>query len=400
MQGKNVNVIVYGGSNTAGGGLEEDEKSIKGRFPVFLQAWWDSVITPAIGSRLKMKTVGIGGTSSSYYQFCYKVYLDDKNTDLAILDASANDAVAITLKNTSNVNRSLPLEQFLRQLLNEPNNPAVMFVNFYLTIREHLGCFNLMDLGQSLLSNHYNITTFNLRNLACDFKSGKFRITTKTNAQQAKDRYHMSLLGHAQTTYMIIEVIRKSIRRLLNAKKNTHDCTIASSAPKYEPLPPPIYIQPSNIIKNPLCWSGLTPHKKFMIKNSLNVSVLKSQGFSRSDSHVPIKNPKHMGRIYRSDCFSCWCGEKKGAEITFSFVVPTTKHSSVSLITRSNHYSGGLEVWLDKQQNKSVKISIKHRNRQTVVVAVAEGVRPGNHTLTIRITRKGNVPIVGIATGG
>ena len=64
LRGMTVNVAVYGGSNTAGGGLQEDEKSIKGRFPILLQGWWDNVITPVTGSRLNITIIGIGGTSS------------------------------------------------------------------------------------------------------------------------------------------------------------------------------------------------------------------------------------------------------------------------------------------------------------------------------------------------
>ncbi len=269
LRGQTVNVVVYGGSNTAGGGLQEDEKSIKGRFPLVLQGWWDSVITPVTGSHLNIKIIGIGGTSSSYYQFCYKVYLDHNNIDLVILDSSVNDGVRLRLKNSSNNNQSLPLEQFTRQLLNEPHHNAVMSVNFFLTKRTRRGCFNLMDLGQSLVINHYNITSLNLRNLACKFKSGKFHITAKAVKQQTKDKYHMSLLGHAQAAFMIIQVITKSIRRLLNdnyvlTNKTINDCTATTNVSQHQPLPPPKYIKPtSSIIKNPLCWTGLVPNKKF-----------------------------------------------------------------------------------------------------------------------------------------
>jgi hypothetical protein len=399
LQGKPVNVVVYGGSNTAGGGLQEDEKSIKGRFPIILQSWWDSVITPATGSRLNIKIIGIGGTSSSYYQFCYKVYLDHNNIDLVILDSSVNDGVALRFKNSTNINQSLPLEQFTRQLLNDPNNPAVMFVNFFLTIKTRRGCFNLINLGQSLVSNHYNITTFDLRNLACEFKSGKFHITAKTAKYQTKDKYHMSLLGHAQTTFMIIQVIRKSIRRLLNdshvlTNKTIYDCNATSNVSKHEPIPPPKYIKPtSSVIKNPLCWTGLAPDKKY-IRNTLKVSVLKRKGFDYTE-HVPMLSPHYRGKAYRTDCFSCWCGTKKGSEITFSFEAPD--HSSVSIFTRSNRDSGELEVWLDNDIEKRIRIYPKTRNRQTVVVAVATGVTSGNHTLTVRITKDGNIPVVGIA---
>ena len=401
LHGMTVNVAVYGGSNTAGGGLQEDEKSVAGRFPILLQKWWDSVITPATGSRLNVTIIGIGGTSSRYYEFCYNVYLDINNIDLVILELSVNDAVSVRLGNLTNFNFSLPLEQFTRQLLNEPNNHlAVMFVNFFLTIRRKSGCFNLVDLGQSLLSNHYNITTFNLRNLACNFKSGKFHTTANALKYQAKDRYHMSLLGHRQAAFMIIQVIKKSISRLLNDRhvltnKTIYDCNVTLHVFKRVILPPPKYIKPiSSIINNPLCWTGLTPDKNHMIRNTLKVSILKTKGFDYT-KHIPIISPKYHGKILRTDCFSCWLGTKKDSEITFLFEI---RHvSSVHLVTRSSRDSGKSEVWLNNNIEKRVKFYPKQANRQTVVVTVAEEVTPGNHTLTVRIARDGRVPVLGIA---
>ena len=406
LRGDTVNAVAYGGSNTAGGGIQEDEKSIEGRFPNVFQGWWENVITPVTGSRLNMKIIGIGGTSSSFYQFCYKVYLNDTNIDLALLDSSVNDGIAIRFQN-STANQSLPLEQFTRQLLNEASKPAVMFVNFFFTMRRWLGCFNLMDLGQSLISNHYHITTFHLRNLACVYKLGKFQITSKAIEHQTSDKYHMSLLGHAQAAFMIIQVISYSIRKLLNdtsvlTNKNVPGCStvslISSDISKYEPLPSPKYIKPPpSIIKNPLCWTGLTPdYKKKMIWNTLKVSVFKTKGFVYN-GNVPILSPSHHGKAYRTDSFSCWCGTKIGSEIIFSLVVPEL--SSINLITRSSRDSGKLEVWLDQHVEEHVRIYPKHGNRQTVVITVATGVQPGNHTLTVRVAKEGNVPVVGIAVG-
>ena len=401
LHGMTVNVAVYGGSNTAGGGLQEDEKSIKGRFPILLQGWWDNVITPVTGSRLNITIIGIGGTSSRYYEYCYNVYLDINNIDLVILESSVNDGVAIKLGNLTNSNYSLPLEQFTRQLLNEPNNLALMFVNFFLTVRRQSGCFNLVDLGQSLVSSHYNITTFNLRNVACDFKSGKFHITAKALKHQSEDRYHMSLLGHAQAAFMIIQVIKKSIKRLLNDRqmlirnKTIYDCNVPLHVSKCHPLPPPKYIKPtSSIINNPLCWTGLTSDKDNMIRNTLKVSILKTKGFSYT-KHISIVSPKYHGKIVRTDCFSCWLGMKKDSEITFSFEV---RHvSSANVITRSSLDSGELEVWLDKDMERRVKLYPQTVNRQTVVATVAKEMTPGNHTLTVRITKHGKVHILGIA---
>jgi hypothetical protein len=402
IHGETVNVVVYGGSNTAGGGLQEDENSIKGRFPNILEGWWKSVITPVTGSSLNVKIVGIGGTSSSYYQFCYKVYLDHNNVDLVILDSSVNDGVAVKLKNLDHMNESLPLEQFTRQLLSEPNHYAVMFVNFFLTRNRSCGCFNLMDLGQSLVTDLYNITTFNLRNLACEFRSGHFQITAKAVKHQAKDKYHMSLVGHAQAAFMIIQVITKSIRRLLNdshvvTHRTTNDCYTSPNVSKYEPLPPPKYIKPPfRIIKNALCWTGLAPDRKFKIRNTLKVSILKRKAFDHTED-IPIISPSYRGEVHRTDCFTCWRGKTKDSEITFLFEVPDVSPSvsSVNMFTRSSRDSGEFEVWLDSDARK--RIYPKTRQRQTVVVPVATGVRPGNHTLTVRITKDGNVAVLGIA---
>ena len=196
--------------------LQEDENSTRGRFPILLKGWWESVITPLTGSRLNMKIIGIGGTSSSCYQFCYKVYLDHNNIDFVILDLSVNDAVAIRFKNSGNINESWLLEQFTRQLMNEPNHRAIMFINFLNTKNRSRGCFNLMDLGQSPLTNHYNITTVNLRNLACH--------------AIRKPLNHISTLTH----------------------ETINDCgQTTSNISQHEPLPPPLYIKPtSRIIKN------------------------------------------------------------------------------------------------------------------------------------------------------
>ena len=399
LHGMTVNVAIYGGSNTAGGGLQEDENSIKGRFPILLQGWWDNVITPVTGSLLNITIIGIGGTSSRYYEYCYNVYLDINNIDLVILEVSVNDRVAVKLGNLTNFNYSLPLEQFTRQLLNEPNNLAVMFVNFFYIFKKY--CLNLVDLGQSLVSSHYNITTFNLRNLACDHRSGKFHDTVKARKHLTKDVFHMSLFGHAQTAFMIIQVIKKSIKRLLNDRqmlirnKTIYDCNVPLHVSKCHLLPPPKYIKStSDIINNSSCWTGLMPDKDHMIRNTLNVSILKTKGFNYT-KHIPMKNPKHHGKILRTDCFSCWLGTVKNSEITIQFEV---RHvSSVLLITRGNIGSGELKVWLDKDIENHVKIYPKYVDRQTIMVPVARKLKSGNHTLTVRITKDGNVSVVGIA---
>ena len=209
----------------------------------------------------------------------------------------------------------------------------------------------------------------------------------------------MSLLGHAQTAFMIIQVIKKSIRRLLNDRemltnKTIYDCNVPLHVPKSHPLPPPKFIKPTSIIVNNPNSPGQDSRQiKIMIRNTLKVSTLKTKGFHYT-KHIPMINPKHHGKILRTDCFSCWLGTKKHSEITFSFEV--RKVSSVHVITRGNIGRGQLKVWLDKDIERHVTIYPKYVDRQTLMIPVAREVKSGNHTLTVRITKDGIVPVVGI----
>ena len=86
------------------------------------------------------------------------------NRQCTVFQRTKNGDREITLQN---VNKTLPLAQLTRQLMNRENQPAIFYVNLFTTQDPSRGCFNLMDLAQSLLCDHYNITTFNLRNAIC-----------------------------------------------------------------------------------------------------------------------------------------------------------------------------------------------------------------------------------------
>ncbi len=131
LNGKAINAVIYGGSNCA-----------QGMFPVILRDWWNKVIKPISGSQLNQKIIGIGGTGSGYYQFCHEVYLEENETiDLVMLETAVNDLVNVVV-GPSNHSRSLPLEQFTRQLLKRPNNPAVFYVNLFLVNKQNCQCLS------------------------------------------------------------------------------------------------------------------------------------------------------------------------------------------------------------------------------------------------------------------
>lgn len=397
FKGEDIQTVVFGGSNSAGGGLQEEEHSLEGTFFNILNHWWRKVITPITGSRLNMKAIAIGGTSSRFFQFCYKVYLMENNYDLVLLELSVNEARAIKLPN---VNQSLPLEQFIRQLMSSPNNPVLLFVNFFYTFKPRLGCLNLMDLGQGLLCDRYKITTFNLRDSVCDQKNGAFLITSKALKLQAKDRRHTNLLGHAQIAWMMINVISVTLMKIM-ANDNISKIYIS----RYH-LPRPVYIKArNNMISHPLCWTTLTPnYKTALIHDTLNVSVVKYKGFVYVED-VLIGGIGYPGIVYRTDAYSGWEGEKYGFEITIAFtIVPEEEKSSllsrsVGLVSRTTREGGVAEVWLNDDYNDRVSVNHRADYRQTNVHMIAVRVSPGEHTLTTRIVKHGLVSFIGIVIG-
>ena len=123
------------------------------------------------------------------------MFLEDFQYDIAIMEMSVNDAKGNTLQN---VNKAQPMEQLTRQLMNCENRPAIFYGNIFTTKIPNHGCFNLMDFGQSLLCDHYDITTINLRDTICRLNNnGGYNVTTKAINIQSKDCSHIGLLGHA-----------------------------------------------------------------------------------------------------------------------------------------------------------------------------------------------------------
>ena len=61
-----------------------------------------------------------------FFQFCFGSYIH-KNPDLVFIELSVNDMRKVP----PNVNKSLPLEQFTRQVLTYSTEPAVVYVNLF-----------------------------------------------------------------------------------------------------------------------------------------------------------------------------------------------------------------------------------------------------------------------------
>ena len=121
---------------------------------------------------------------------------------------------------------------------------------------------------------------------------------------------------------------------------------------------------------------------------------------------VLIGGIKYSGHVYRTDAYGGWWANKKDSQITFAFnIMPTEEHRlhstrSVGLITRQSPTGGEVEAWMDDCFKKRVRIHLKKFFfRKTDVSIIAVHVPLGRHTLNVRITKGGDVPLTGIVIG-
>ena len=393
LKGESVQLTVIGGSNSGGAGVQEDEPGgAQGIFSLVITDWWAKEITPLTGSELELTLVSIGGTSSDFYQYCHHGYVKN-NPDLVILESSVNDLNVRT--QFRNVNRSLALEQLTRQLLSYPSQPALIYVNLYHGDYHRSGCKNLDDYGQRALSRAYKITSVRWRDLVCPLAVGNVREPLTGLDVLCRDEDHVNLLGHAQVSLMLINMIRKALLQIITNREKVRHSSLAQALPK------PVYIKTADkIISNPHCWTTITPNYQNKIKNNLDIKVVQNKMFV----YWPLIRMGYRcdpPRVCRTDAYSGWVGSTVGATLIVSFTVPRVAPDTRSVVfaTRTCSYCGKAKVWIDNDFENGRIVDAKIDMAQTSVNVIALRVNPGVHTLTISVLEPANVTVAGVMLG-
>ncbi|CAB4021352.1 Hypothetical predicted protein [Paramuricea clavata] len=430
LQGEDVYLDVFGGSNTAGAGLRKDEGDLEGRYSLVITHWWNKTITPITGSNLKLRQIAMGGTSSEFFQFCFASYIHEK-PDLVFIEMAVNDMRDLP----SNANKSLPLEQLTRQLLVYPKEPALVYINLFNCPYCNYSCTNIEDYGQDLLTDTYNITSLKWRNAVCS-KNARNNLKNPCDLI-CSDGMHINLLGHAHISLMLINLFRrilldhistvitnsgvshrKKSTRVARENKSTRvtsgiTLSMSDQLPprilrKQIALPRPVLIKKTTkIISEPLCWTNLSPnyHRINDVKNNLDVIITKTKGFFLETAKIGEKCSKPPCRV---DSVSSWTGKTIGANITFSFTVPEENYPlsaegiqtrSVAIGIRTCWNCGVADMWLDSDYKSKKIFSTKLHYGRTCAKILALHVEPGNHTLNVEIVRQGKVSIVAIMVG-
>ena len=398
LLGQDIGVIVMGGSISAGGGLMNDYSVVNGVYYRVFIDWWQKAIQPFTDSKVVLRNLAVGGTSSNFYSYCYKTLLKPQDSlDIVFLEFSLND---MFLFKHSSLPMASSLEKLTRSVLSEPNSPAVIFVNF---IRGELGiaqCDNLENHGQTMLAWHYGITSVGLRSSLCPNPGN-----IKTPAMFSSDGYHASIIGHAQIALMIIDSARNA---LLGAIDNAQLGLLREPSRQ---LPRHVFysMEKDNSGTKPLCFSLITPDINDKYFNpSLYAKETKNIGFQEVHNEAIgfRKRAQGDGMVApsRSDGFGGWQAEKENSTLKLQICLPQDNMlgfnvtRSVVVVFRTNGFGGKARIWLDDRK-PGIVINTYSVFEQTHLATVANHVTSGCHSLNVNTVNAGKSTLCGVLAG-
>ena len=405
LRGENISMLVIGGSHSAGGKLGLDENSLDGLYFKVFQKWWNETFGSFAKSFLNVTALTIGGTGSSFYAFCYRTFVPEGTSfDIMLIEMSANDKGRATAK---------PLEQLTRQALSYPSAPVVFYINVvhdfgvnpYTKKVENPSCVTLEDFGQTELARHYDITSFNLREIICRKEKGRWKVMHSSMA--GSDGKHIGVKAHAQIAYMMTEYVKNIYQEIAYNDNGINPLSInhvRGNDGSFN-LPSLFFIKrETEALKEPLCWTGKTPNVfKKLHHSNLKFEIKEKTGFSPCFKlYGQKRNVKRVARELRTDSQGGWCSRRRSSVLKLKIYVPrivgdnSFRTRSVTVLTK--HNGGIAAIWLDNHKNETIETNSTQmrRNRYDTIGHIVE---PGYHTITIKTLSNELFLVAGVFVG-
>ena len=397
-KGQQINAAVIGGSNSAGGKLGVDEKSLNGLFFRVFADWWNKTIGKATKSFMKVYPVTIGGTGSYFFAFCYKTFIPKNQIiDIVLIETSTNYIKA---------GKSEAYEQLTRQVLQYPSEPAILSINLV----SGLGldpktkkvinptCANLENFGQTEVARHYDITSISLKEVLCRKKDDQW--TAVVTNMAGSDGRHIGVKAHALVALLIIDYVRGVFNQGLNDLKSGN-----VNNPSW-PLPDLLRLKrDTEALKQPLCWTETTPDIfQDLHRPSLRIQITENNGFSPAGSMRNERSyDKNTNSDLRTDAKGGWFTRQRYSSLKLRIDIPSAKpcYKKRSVIISTKTYGTGAKavIWLDDKKNEGIYINTKSIYGQNRLDTVATRVEPGYHTITVRTVRTGKFLLCGVMVG-
>lgn len=399
LKGQQINVMVIGGSNSAGGKLGVDEKSLDGLYFKVFSNWWKKTFeTVTKAAFVKEYEVTIGGTGSYFFAFCYKTFIPkDEEIDIVLIEASINYNMR---------GKAEAYEQLTRQVLEYPSAPAVLLINLVSGLGlnpetktvNNPSCINLENFGQAELARYYAISSFSLKEVLCRKESNQWKAVVTDMA--GSDGRHIGIKAHAVVAMLMIEYVRGVLKDAINSLGQVKSEKETSNAT----LPKPFFLQrETEALKQPLCWTGVTPDIfQDLHHPNLQVQIVENNGFSPSGS-MRDENASDKSADMRTDAQGGWGTWQIYSTLKLRIFVPPMDSSpnsrSVILLTRTSGSGGKAVIWLDNEEQEAIYVNTKSFYGQNRLDTIATRVKPGYHTITVRTVREGNLLVSGVLVG-
>ena len=384
LRGDDITLSIVGGSISAGGGLYKDKGSIDGLYYKAVVDWWNKAVGPLTGSEMKVNNAAIGSIGSDYFSFCARNHVSNYS-DIVLWELSGNDYNRYLKQPTKGAR---PLERLSRMMLQLPKRPAILYVNFFKGVdykRSKKTCPNFEDQGEDIIAHYYKIPSLSWRAMVCEpliEHDQQFTLRTLFS----NDQYHPSLRAHAQMALLLILHLRHVMRSVLQWA-TTNDGQVPDFDQMYT-IPPPLFIGLENPL--PLCWTLITPDVNEKIENSLEVKILKQDGFKLDyATNFPI----------RADKVVCWRAEKPDAKMVVQFKIPdifekgkAVERKADVAITTHTRFGGSADIWLDQKTSSTRTIDEGRKTdtgKRTQVDMISKEINSGVHTLNVRTKQKG-----------
>lgn len=402
LAGKKINVVIVGGSNSAGGKLGVDEGSLDGLYFNVFTKWWNDTIAKATNAFVTEYGVTIGGTGSYVFAFCYKTFIPrDLDIDIVLIEASINFNIR---------GKAEPLEQLTRQVLSYPSVPAVFYINLVSglgldpTTQKVINplCTNLENFRQTELAHHYGISSFSLKEVLCRKKDDGWEAAVTNLA--GSDGRHIGIKAHAQVAIMIIEHVRGVFKEVINdVTNNVNANEIASLA-----LPELFFLKSkTEALSDPLCWTWLTPDVyQSRQRSNLKLDVIESKGFYRKGgSKTGQYSDGNNKTDLRTDAQGGWTAWNEHSILKLRFLVPPLNSQtipesrSVIVVAHTSGYGGKAKLWLDDNKAQAIYVDSKANFGNNLLNTVATRVDPGYHVVTVQTLRWGMFMVSGLFVG-
>lgn len=406
LKGQQINVMVIGGSNSAGGKLGVDEKSLDGLYFKVFSNWWNKTFGKVTKAFVKEYEVTIGGTGSYFFAFCYRTFIPkDNEIDIVLIEASINYNMR---------GKAEAYEQLTRQVLEYPSAPAVLYINLVSGLGlnpetkkiNNPSCINLENFGQTELARFYDVTSFSLKEVLCRKENNQWKAVVTDMA--GSDGRHIGVKAHALVAMLMIEYVRGVLKEAINDVIHLPDDSLGQVSSEKEnddlTLPKPFFLQrKTEALEQPLCWTGVTPNIfQDLHRPNLPVQILENNGFHPSGS-MRDENSSDKSDDLRTDAQGGWGTWQIYSNLKLRIFVPSIESSpnsrSVILLTRTSGSGGKAVIWLDKEKQEEIYINTKSFYGQNRLDTVATRVEPGFHTITVRTVREGNFLVSGVLVG-